>query len=352
VDAAVAEARKAISFALANSLEWGTPVLYMRAPDGQIFVVQPLDDEERAAIEAHKTKENAAATAPLVPQMSGEASLLMHAPTKDEIWAELAEKDLAALPQPSPKIQLSAATQRRHTPIEFDWLIIEAGEFLMGSDRQRDPLAYDDELPQHRLYLPKYRITRTPITNAQYQRFVEATRHPPPVHWVNGHIPAGKEHHPVVHVSWHDVQAFCDWASVYLPSEAEWEKAARGVQGCLFPWGDDTPNDLLCNFNMNVGDTTPIGHYPAGVSPYGLLDMAGNVWEWTSSLWGQNGRTPAFFYPYDPDDGRENLAAEDTVLRVLRGGAFFNFDNQVRCAYRHANEPNFRDDNIGFRVVC
>ena len=366
VDAAVAEARKAISFALANSLEWGTPVLYMRAPDGQIFVAQPLDDKERSAIEAHKTKENAATPLQLMPRISDEVRLLFNAPAKDEIWAELAEKESAFPAQLAPTLPLSVAratavkhelsplmpVHRGHTPIEFDWVSIPAGEFLMGSHRQKDLLAHDDEMPQHPLYLPKYRITRTPVNNAQYQRFVEATRHPPPAHWVNGAIPVGKEQHPVVHISWHDVQAFCDWASVYLPSEAEWEKAARGTQGCLFPWGNDAPNDLLCNFNMHVGDTTPVGHYPAGISPYGLLDMAGNVWEWTSSLWGPNGRNPAFAYPYDPDDGRENLAAEDTIFRILRGGAFFNFDNQVRCAYRHTNEPNFRDDNIGFRVVC
>ncbi|MFN8494027.1 MAG: SUMF1/EgtB/PvdO family nonheme iron enzyme [Caldilineaceae bacterium] len=374
VDASVAEARKAISFALANSLEWGTPVLYMRAPDGQIFVVKPLNEEERAAVEAQKQKDNAAVEpikpvslneAVRNPAVVGAATLVSAPPAKDEIWAELAEKEPflavgvesknplhgALVSQIAPAVVPAFVAHRHYPPVEFDWVIIPEGDFLMGSDRHQDPLAHDDELPQHRLCLPEYRITRTAITNAQYQRFIEATGYPHPEHWVNGHIPVGKEQHPVVHVSWHDAQAFCDWAGVQLPTEAEWEKAARGAQGCLYPWGDEDPNDQLCNFNMDVGDTTPVGSYPSGMSLYGLSDMAGNVWEWTSSLWGQDGRDPKFGYPYCPDDGRENLAAEDTVLRVLRGGAFFNFKKQVRCAYRHANEPNFRDDNIGFRVV-
>jgi len=102
---------------------------------------------------------------------------------------------------------------------------------------------------------------------------------------------------------------------------------------------------------MDIGDTTPVGAYAEGVSAHNLLDMAGNVWEWTGSLWGKQGRKPDFAYPYQPADGRENLAAADTILRVVRGGAFFNFDNQVRCTYRHANAPHDREDHVGFRVA-
>jgi len=100
-----------------------------------------------------------------------------------------------------------------------------------------------------------------------------------------------------------------------------------------------------------VKDTTPVGHYPDGKSPYGLLDVAGNVWEWTSSLWGTDVSKPEFGYPYDPKDGRENPSAPDTVRRILRGGSFGDVPLSVRCAYRYRNYPDYRNDNDGFRVV-
>jgi iron(II)-dependent oxidoreductase len=102
---------------------------------------------------------------------------------------------------------------------------------------------------------------------------------------------------------------------------------------------------------MTVGDTTPVGRYPGGKSPYGLLDMAGNVWEWTSSLWGRDVNKPEFGYPYDPKDGRENQNAPDSVRRVLRGGSFGNGAHFVRCAYRNRYFPYYRFDFIGFRVA-
>ena len=135
---------------------------------------------------------------------------------------------------------------------------------------------------------------------------------------------------PVVGVSWYECLAYCNWKRATtnvpyrLPSEAEWEKAARGSDGRLYPWGDKFDASRL---NIGEGDqfvwsTTPVGVYPTGVSPAGCLDMAGNVWEWTSSLWGKNVDKPDFKYPYQPDDGRENLEAGDESLRVLRGGSW------------------------------
>jgi len=155
-------------------------------------------------------------------------------------------------------------------------------------------------------------------------------------------------------VTWHDAMAHCRWLSersglrVTLPSEAEWEKAARGplpavgAKVRIYPWGDDPPDDTRCNFNMQVGTTTPVGKYsPRGDSPYGCADMAGNVWEWTRSLFKS--------YPYDPEDGRENLEAGD--IRVLRGGAFNCEGGLVRCAFRVRNYPDLRGAGGGFRVV-
>jgi formylglycine-generating enzyme required for sulfatase activity len=149
-------------------------------------------------------------------------------------------------------------------------------------------------------------------------------------------------------MSWDDGIAFCEWASklvsseVALPSEAEWEKAARGTEGYIYPWGNDRPDDTRLNFAMNFKDTTPIGKYGArGQGPFGCDDMAGNVWEWTRSL-----KKP---YPYEPKDGREYLPSRDR--RVLRGGSFYGFAQLVRCASRSGFDPSDHSEDLGFRVI-
>jgi len=278
------------------------------------------------------------------------------------------------------------AVVARRGPIAFDWVTIPAGAFLMGSDKRRDTQAYDDETPQHTVHLPEYHIARVPVTVAQFAAFMAANpgyrttaevrgsawtwtgsewKEIKGADWAHPRGPGSdvkaKQDHPVTCVSWHDAQAFCRWAGVRLPSEAEWEKAASweagsggaGEQGQkrIWPWGARAPNSGLCNFNMTVGDTTPVGRYPDGKSPYGLLDMAGNVWEWTSSLWGTDASKPEFGYPYDPRDGRENPNAPHSVRRVVRGGSFGDDARSVRCAYRCGNPPLSRIDYVGFRVV-
>jgi formylglycine-generating enzyme required for sulfatase activity len=224
---------------------------------------------------------------------------------------------------------------------------VPAGHFWMGSDRRIDKDARDDELPQHRLYLPGYRIGKYPVTNEEYAAFLAATGHRKPGDWEANR---SKLDHPVANVSWLDATAYCRWLSeatgrVYrLPSEAEWEKAARGSDGRIYPWGNQPPDARRCNFNENVKDTTPVGSYPAGVSPYGCYDMAGNVWEWTSSRWGSE-----FGYPYRGDGGRENLESEGP--RVLRGGSWWSKPEWVRCAYRSRLYPWYGDNNRGYRLA-
>jgi formylglycine-generating enzyme required for sulfatase activity len=234
-----------------------------------------------------------------------------------------------------------------------EMVLIPAGEFLMGSNPRKDRYADDEEQPQHTLYLPDYYIARTPVTNAQYAAFVQAASHDLPKHWESGKPPEGKEDHPVVYVSWHDAMDYCSWLSQVtgeayrLPSEAEWEKAARGTDGRIYPWGDKPPDKGRCNFADNVGGTTPVGRYsPQGDSPYGCADMAGNVWEWTRSLDER--------YPYDPSDGRENLEVKDArgVGRMLRGGAYYIAVGSVRCADRLGASPVGRLWYLGFRVVA
>ncbi len=221
-------------------------------------------------------------------------------------------------------------------PIRLELIRIPAGEFLMGSDPAKDSQAFDGELPQPRVDLSEYYIGKYDVTNAQYQAFARATEYEPPRDWEDGRIPVGKENHPVVHVSWHDAVAFCEWLSqktgreFRLPTEAEWEKAARGTDGREYPWGNEPPTPDLCNFGMNVGHTTPVGQYPKGASPYDVLDMVGNVWEWTDSQYDQSG-----------------------PRRVVRGGSYIHHaGREFRCAFRLDITPGSRHFDLGFRVCA
>lgn len=262
-----------------------------------------------------------------------------------------------AVESPLPTPEPSPAPRPRITAPYPEWTPVPAGWFWMGSDPRQDGLAFSNEQPQHRVRLGAYRIGKYPVTNAQYDQFVAATGREAPSHWQAGRPPDDLRDHPVVNVTWYDAVAYCEWLSrqlgrpVRLPSEAEWEKAARGTDGWVYPWGNQPPSDRLCNFKGNVGGTTAVGRYPAGRSPYGCYDMAGNVWEWTSSLWGSDWQKPEFSYPYDANDGREDMRAGNDVRRVVRGGSWHDFDDGVRCAVRHGGLPGIRLDHVGFRFM-
>lgn len=234
------------------------------------------------------------------------------------------------------------------SPVQMAFVRIPAGEFLMGSDPDLDQEVLGHEQPQHRVCLPEYYIGEYPVTVAQYEAFARATRR-------EARGPQGGPDHPVTRVNWREANTFCRWLSqrsglaVRLPTEAEWEKAARGTDGRIYPWGDALPDAGLCNFNMNVNGTTPVGKYPAGASPYGALDMAGNVWEWTSSRWGEDRETPTYKYPYNAEDGREDPVGSG--LRVVRGGSWSSYRRRARCASRDRFAPIYFDLLIGFRVV-
>jgi formylglycine-generating enzyme required for sulfatase activity/predicted Ser/Thr protein kinase len=257
-----------------------------------------------------------------------------------------------APPERIPKI-------RTNKFIEPDLVSIPAGEFWMGSDRKKDTQAYDEELTQHRLSLPEFRIGKYPVTNEEYRLFLLANPQQKKTGgWYGSDSPSGKERHPVVNVDWHDALAYCRWLSemtgksYLLPSEAEWEKAARGTDGRIYPWGNQWNADYCNTSEKGPGYTTPVGKSsPEGDSPYGCADMAGNVWEWTRSLWGKEYQKPDFKYPYKPDRERENLEAPESILRVLRGGSFLILARFARCAYRLRLNPNLRNYYIGFRVV-
>jgi formylglycine-generating enzyme required for sulfatase activity len=173
-------------------------------------------------------------------------------------------------------------------------------------------------------------VARAPMTNAEYERFVAATDREPPQYWSGRIPPEGLRDHPVVAISWHDAAAYAEWAGVRLLTEQEWEKAARGIDGRLYPWGDAFDSERCNVYESEIRTTTPVGRYsPAGDSPCGCSDMAGNVWEWTAS-------------PVEPD----------SELRVLRGGAFDYVAVDARAPYRGRDLPHRRDIDDGVRVAA
>lgn len=222
---------------------------------------------------------------------------------------------------------------------EPEWVTIPQGVFWMGEGKAI-----------HQVDLPEFQIARVPITNAQYAVFVKSTQHESPGDWDEDRAPKGRESHPVVNVSWYDASAYCAWLSkvtgrhITLPSEAQWEKAARGESDQRrYPWGNEFKSDFCNTTELGVKDTTPVGIFQEGASPYGVLDMSGNVWEWT--------RCTYKAYPYIPNDGREVATAKRDDVMVRRGGSFRDLSDLARCAFRNWFDPDLRYFNIGFRVV-
>jgi formylglycine-generating enzyme required for sulfatase activity len=224
------------------------------------------------------------------------------------------------------------------TKTNMEMVLIPAGSFLMGIDGNDL-----DQRPQHEVYLDAYWMDLTEVTNAQYLACVDDGGCKPPGE-AQYYRDQSLRDHPVAYVTWFDARDFCQWAGKRLPTEAEWEKAARGTDGRIFPWGDTPANDRLANYNDNVHKSTPVGSYPVGVSPYGLQDMAGNVWEWVND-W--------YLIDYYRTSVRENPAGPDTGDRkVLRGGSWFSLvDIVLRTHIRKKRAPEIRDYGTGFRCV-
>jgi len=236
----------------------------------------------------------------------------------------------------------------------LEFVNVPAGDFYMGADD------IDNSKPQHLVYQLDYDfyMARFPVTNQQYSLMARETGAPII-------MSKGKAQHPVVNVSWYDAQKYIKWLNekydgelpngyrFCLPSEAGWEKAARGPDGNEYPWGDQF-DEALCNtYEAEMIGTMPVdAHSPGGDSPYGCADMAGNVWEWTRSLWGKDFGEPDFKYPYHFDDGREDENADESVCRVLRGGSFGNDGTLARCAFRLSYLPNLDNISYGFRVAA
>jgi formylglycine-generating enzyme required for sulfatase activity len=272
-------------------------------------------------------------------------------------------------------------------PFEPQMVTVPAGPFLMGTpESEVDELFnllkketerakrewVEKEAPQHEVTLDGYAIARYPVTNADFGRFIEDGGYETREYWTDAGWKQKESDgwtqprywedekwndpsQPVVGVSWYEALAYCRWLSARsgrdyrLPTEAQWEKAARGSDGRRYPWGDDWDPARCNNEESGPGHTTPVGQYPEGDSPYGVSEMVGQVWEWCSSKYGGAEAKPRFGYPYNAEDEREELEGDDT--RILRGGSWYNGAGRCRCAYRLRGNPWLGGGDRGFRCV-
>ncbi len=289
-------------------------------------------------------------------------ALFLHDP--QQVWgtpvlfSRLTDNRLLDLPLP----QRSLAFER--LSFEPQTVLVPGGSFLMGNQQEKD--VPPEESPQHSVFLTSFWIGVYPITNAEYAKFIASSldQSVPSRAWLQRRPPPGREDFPVVGVSWHDATEYCAWLSqqtghLYrLPTEAEWEKAARGVNGRRYPWGDEWEVGYDPSKSSRV---TPVmiktceqatPYHPDASSPYGCYDMLGNVQEWTSTIWGYTTLQNEYPYPYVSRDGREEEhCSRSVVYRVSRGGLLNNTNNMPHCATRQRAITTSRTIERGFRVV-
>jgi formylglycine-generating enzyme required for sulfatase activity len=273
---------------------------------------------------------------------------------------------LMAISESEQKEDLTVAELQRE-----EWepatLFIAAGEFLMGSKEGEGASRF--EKPQFTFDLPAYRIGKYPVTNEEFAVFMRETNHPVVpeiVGWEGGHRPQPDQAMlPVKGITWYDALAYCLWLMektqrpYTLPSEAQWEKAARGTEGNLFPWGNDWQEGRFCNVDSR--QVTPVNAYEDGASPFGCLDMVGNIREWTTTLWGRQRRSKQderskypWKLPWKPNAGPDELKENRQVRRVTRGGTVYLGGTELRASRRASEFPykvGLTFSRTGFRVA-
>lgn len=237
--------------------------------------------------------------------------------------------------------------------IEPEILIIPKGDFLMGEE-ESDIEANDIEKPQIIVRMSEFGISKYPITNREYQVFILKTNQEPPPHWQDKSYPKGKGDSPVDHVSWDHAKSYCDWLSEVtgnkytLPTEAQWEKAARGQDGRKFPWGNEWRNGIINSLETKIGSTSSVGKFsPDSDSPYGLSDVSGNVWEWCLDWITEEERIKM----KSNKDLIDPVGQVEKVKRALRGGAFRNPKHNARCVFRLKSSKFSLAEGFGFRIV-
>jgi len=252
------------------------------------------------------------------------------------------------------------AAERAKLPPMDDMVLVPAGEFLMGSDKKVDRNAYQAEMPQRRVYLEAFEIDTYEVTTVQFLRFVLATGRSPLIDWryEGGNFQESMATHPVMHVSWYDADAYCRWAGKRLPTEAEWEKAARGDDGRIYPWGNQMAGLTRANFGR-TGLSGPVrdrperlllyppiisvNKYDNAVSPYGTHQMAGNVAEWVADWYDKD------YYKSAPD--RNPKGPEKGTQKAFRGGGWIDSSPSVRAAQRNGTDPDTKMNWLGFRCA-
>ncbi len=213
----------------------------------------------------------------------------------------------------------------------FDSMVyVPEGEFIMGSnpdDEKRGIYVGLDELPQRKVFLKGYYIDKYEVTTDLYKKFVDTTGNKTPFDWKDGNYPEGEGYLPVAHIDWYDADAYCKWAGKRLPTEAEWEKAARGTDGRIYPWGDvyDMKKTNTKDWNR---ERVPVGSLPEGASPYGVMDMAGNIWEWTAD----------WYKPYQGSTLQRDIFGE--THKVIRGGGWNSYGELARTNERYPLPPD------------
>ena len=245
-------------------------------------------------------------------------------------------------------ISLSVLSCAKAPAIE-GMVYIPPGEFIMGSEEVdtealgtefglRTGRYYDDEKPMSKVFLDGYYMDKYEVTNARYEEFITVTAAPAPPYWTQRAYPEGKASHPVTNVTWYSAGIYCAWAGKRLPTEAEWEKAARGPGGNKYPWGNEYDEKKA---NLFKGETVPVGSFETDKSYYGVYDMGGNVMEWTNDWYDNN------YYPFMP---KQNPKGPETgKYRSVRGSAFIGGGNLTD--FRNFSDPDLRSTTLGFRCA-
>lgn len=320
IEASVAEGRKAVYFSSTDTVEWVIPQLFMRLGDGVLFNFGGAAD---APLSGDEARRNRPGNGPAREPELGAARRA--APPLQEVsappTAPPSEMPRQRAPGAPAAVQVASGAESRGGAAGGSMCLIPASRFIFGAGQVCE--------------LPDFYIDTCPVTNAEFLRFVEASRAPLPATWARGRFPRERADHPVTGVAWQVAVAYSAWAGKRLPTTLEWEKSARGTDGRRYPWGSEFDARWCNTREQRLRSTTPVRLYPQGASPYGVLDLIGNVWEWTA----------------DEEKARGRSLGQDRTKRVLKGGAWDVPGASAACSVQSAAWPEEQLEYVGFRCA-